>query len=110
MIFILAQRDIWFLLNGEQVLSNLNSADAGMSTVRVHERGYFACRLPRLGLRADTYRCNLFCSLDGEIADWIENAFTLEVEDGDYFGTGRLIGREAGQILVPQTWENTAAA
>ena len=96
--------------SGEQVLSNLNSADAGMSTVRVHERGYFACRLPRLGLRADTYRCNLFCSLDGEIADWIENAFTLEVEDGDYFGTGRLIGREAGQILVPQTWENTAAA
>ncbi len=96
--------------SGEQVLSNLHSADAGMSTVRVHERGYFACRLPRLGLRADTYRCNLFCSLDGEIADWIENAFTLEVEDGDYFGTGRLIGREAGHILVPQTWENTAAA
>jgi len=90
----------------EQVLTNLNSEDSGMATPEIHERGYFECRVPRLCLRSDIYRCNLFCTVDGEIADWIEGAFAMEVEDGDYFGTGKIIAREQALVLMPYTWEN----
>jgi hypothetical protein len=28
------------------------------------------------------------------------------VEDGDFYGTGRLIGRDHGRILMPHGWGN----
>jgi lipopolysaccharide transport system ATP-binding protein len=86
------------------LLANLNSTDTGQGLLDIHHRGYFECRWPRLNLRSGVYDCALFCSIQGEVADWIQNAFVLTVEDGDFYSTGKLADRQHGDILVDHSW------
>ena len=46
-------------------------------------------RIPRLTLTAGRYGFTLFASVNGEIADWIKQAGTFDVESGDFYGTGQ---------------------
>jgi lipopolysaccharide transport system ATP-binding protein len=89
-------------------VTNINSKDIGKQTLSVFESGQFECNWPRFNLRSGTYSCNLFCEIDGEIVDWIQSAFHIEVEDGDYYGTGSVIERAAGEIFVTYDWNSNA--
>ncbi|MCB1276988.1 ABC transporter ATP-binding protein [Prosthecobacter sp.] len=51
--------------------------------------------VPRMTLAPGRYGYTLFCSVNGETADWIKNAGSFDVEPGDFFGSGQL--PEAGQ-------------
>ena len=86
------------------LLANLNSIDTGQGLLDIHRRGYFECRWPKFNLRSGTYDCALFCSIHGEVADWIQSAFVITVEDGDYSNTGKLVDRQHGDILVDHSW------
>jgi lipopolysaccharide transport system ATP-binding protein len=88
------------------LLTNLNSRDSGNLRMTVHRRGYFQCTWPRFNLRSGTYACAIYCEVNGEVVDWVQSAFELQVEDGDFFGTGRLIHREQGDMLIPHTWSS----
>jgi lipopolysaccharide transport system ATP-binding protein len=50
----------------------------------------FEIEIDKLPLTPGTYRLTLFCSSNGEVADWIQNAASFTVEPGDFFGTGKL--------------------
>ena len=86
------------------ILTNLTSSDSSSQTMNVYRVGYFECKWSRLNLRSGAYDCNLFCTINGDIADWLQSAFTLNVDDGDYFGTGKMIDRTQGDILVSHSW------
>jgi lipopolysaccharide transport system ATP-binding protein len=86
------------------LLTNLNSVDCGMPLLSIYSDGYFACKWPHFNLKSGTYDCNLFCSINGEIVDWMQSAFTIDVEDGDFYGSGKIIGREQGDILISCGW------
>ena len=86
------------------LLTNLNSVDSGQGILNIYENGYFECCWPKFNLKSGNYDCNLFCSVDGEVVDWMQNAFVINVEDGNYFQTGKMIGREQGEILIYHTW------
>jgi lipopolysaccharide transport system ATP-binding protein len=86
------------------LLSNLNSKDAGESIPQLFRKGYVECSWPRFNLRSGIYSCTLFCSVGGEVMDMITNAFLLNVEDGDYYDSGSMIGREQGEVLIDHTW------
>jgi homopolymeric O-antigen transport system ATP-binding protein len=86
------------------LLTNLNNVDTGQARLPLFRTGYFECVWPRLNLRSGAYDCTLFCSVDSEVVDWLQNAFRLEVEDGDFHGTGRLIQRDQGDLLVEHSW------
>jgi len=90
------------------LLTNLNSRDSGNLRMTVHRRGYFQCTWPRFNLRAGSYGCAIYCEINGEVVDWVQSAFELQVEDGDFFGTGQLIHREQGDMLIPHTWSSHA--
>ena len=90
--------------NQGYLLANLNSVDSGQSMLDIHRTGYFECYWPKFNLRSGTYDCTLFCSVNGEIVDWIRTAFVISVEDGDYYGTGKLTGREQGDFLIDYSW------
>lgn len=45
--------------------------------------------IPRLALVAGTYYLTLYMEAGGNVADWIQNAASFDVADGDYYGTGR---------------------
>ena len=87
-------------------LINMNSEDTGNSQLTIYPKGIFQCQWSRFNLRAGIYDCALFCSVNGEIADWMQSAFKISVEDGDFFNSGKLIPRGAGDILIPHAWSS----
>jgi lipopolysaccharide transport system ATP-binding protein len=85
------------------LLTNMNSIDSGFSRLDIFRRGYFECQWPKFNLRSGDYDCNLFCSINGDIVDWMQSAFVINVEDGDFFQTGKLAGAQ-GEILIHHSW------
>jgi homopolymeric O-antigen transport system ATP-binding protein len=61
-----------------------------------HSLGF---KIPKMPLIPGRYRLTLWISVNGEPADWIKDACVIEVEAGDFYGTGRLLGPESGQGL-----------
>ena len=88
------------------ILANLNSLDTGCERMAIHQTGYFACRWSKFGLRTGSYECALFCSVNGEIVDWLQSAFKINADDGDFFGTGRLVDRVQAELLVDHNWSS----
>ena len=78
---------------------------AGADFSRLPQNGEVRCRIPRLPLAAGAFPLNLFCKVDGAISDWILGGATLEVVDGDYFGSGKLPPSGRSPVLVDHEWE-----
>ena len=86
-------------------LSNINTIDNGQYKMELFQNGYFECKWPNFNLTANQYDCSLFCSINGVISDWIDRAFQLNVEDGDFFNSGKKIGFQS-KFLVPTYWQS----
>ncbi len=71
----------------------------------ISSKGKMICRIPNLPLAPGRYVLNLFCEVNGILADWVQQAGYLAVAEGDFFGTGRLPPAGHGGMLVPHTWE-----
>jgi lipopolysaccharide transport system ATP-binding protein len=87
----------------EQLVQLSSSAQRG-DFESVPGRGTLVCRIPRLPFEPGAYHLTLFATVGGEIADWVMHAATLEVEPGDYFGTGRANDEGQGHFLVDHAW------
>lgn len=88
------------------LISNLSTLDNGNEVMDIAHEGYFECFWPNFNLRSGIYDCSLYCTLNGDVADWLQSAFTLPVEDGDFYGTGRLPARSQGDVLINHTWSS----
>jgi lipopolysaccharide transport system ATP-binding protein len=86
------------------LLTNLNSLDVDKSIMDLYPTGFFQCAWPLFNLRSGSYDCALFCAVNGDIVDWLQSAFTINVEDGDFFNTGRVISRDQGDVLISYDW------
>ena len=91
------------------LMTNLNTMDSGYGKLDIYPEGIFECNWPKFNLRSGIYSCDLFCRVNNEIIDWIQNAFLLNVEDGDFFETGRMVDRRQGDILIQHSWESKPA-
>ena len=56
--------------------------------------------VPVIPFQAGMYHFTLFASEDQNISDWVINAGSFEVENGDFFNTGRIIQNNQGHILI----------
>ena len=56
--------------------------------------------IPELNLYPDIYKITTFLTINGEISDWVINAFEIEVENGDFYGTGTLPPDGQGSFLT----------
>ncbi len=66
--------------------------------------GVVTCTIRRLPLSSGLYKINIYAAVNGEVADWVLNAATFEVQDSDFFGTGRISPSSHGCFLVPHSW------
>jgi lipopolysaccharide transport system ATP-binding protein len=48
-------------------------------------------RIPKFAFGSGTYFLTFFITWNGELVDYIGKAFAFEVEEGDFFGTGKVI-------------------
>jgi lipopolysaccharide transport system ATP-binding protein len=53
-----------------------------------------------LQLVADRYSLTFYCEASGQTQDWIKNAFYFDVENGDFYKTGKLPAKGQGAILL----------
>jgi len=88
----------------DENLFHLSTGVNGFDFQSVPAKGRIICRIPRLPLQAGKYTFNLFCTVGGEVADWIENAGMIEVEAGDFFGSGKLPPAAQGAFIVQHSW------
>jgi lipopolysaccharide transport system ATP-binding protein len=67
-------------------------------------RGSFICRILRLPLPPAAYRITYSLMRDGEYLDAMDDAFELNVTDGDFFGSGEVPPATHGSCLVDAQW------
>ena len=60
--------------------------------------------IPKLSLQPGTYSLTLFCKVNNEISDWIQNAFYFKVEPGDFYSTGKLPPDNQGAFYLDHTF------
>ncbi len=69
--------------------------------------GAIRCVIPELPLSQGHYHLTLFFENNRVIQDWLKSALTLDVLDGDFFGTGKQYpdGWQGKCVLVHHLWE-----
>ena len=72
-------------------------------------RGVITCSLPKAPLLPGLYTLNAYCTVAGQVADWVKDAATIEVLEGDYFGTGKLPLPGYGSTVIAHTWRVSEA-
>jgi lipopolysaccharide transport system ATP-binding protein len=67
--------------------------------------GEIVCRIPDLPLATGHYQLDVWATVADEVADHVEHAIPLRVEDGDVFGTGRTtVAEKHGPFVVRHAW------
>jgi lipopolysaccharide transport system ATP-binding protein len=56
--------------------------------------------IEKLNLNKGTYYVTTHLMINNEISDWIQNAFSFEVTEGDYYGTGKQVSQAQSKILM----------
>jgi lipopolysaccharide transport system ATP-binding protein len=46
------------------------------------------------------YNCNIYCVINGQVADWLENVLEFSVTEKDYYKTGKIVPGNQGDILL----------
>jgi lipopolysaccharide transport system ATP-binding protein len=64
----------------------------------------FECYVDRFPLSKGNYSINLFAASYNETLDWIQEAVFLEIEDGDFYQTGKNIQSSHQTALVQHQW------
>lgn len=66
--------------------------------------GEIICTIPDLPLSKGLYGINFHISVNGVMADWVNEHIPLKVVEGDFFGTGKLPPETHGGFLVRHSW------
>jgi lipopolysaccharide transport system ATP-binding protein len=85
-------------------VSMLNNQIAGDMFESIARTGYFTCKIKKLPLMPGNYTANLIVRSNEVILDWIQQAVTIVVEPGDFYGTGRMPPPSHSGVLLEQEW------
>ena len=89
----------------DEPLFHLATNTSGSDFECVPARGAFVCRVPGVRLAPGRYLLNVFATVNGEVADWVQNAGAIEVEPADVFGSGRLPPPDQGAFVLGHEWD-----
>jgi lipopolysaccharide transport system ATP-binding protein len=89
---------------GDGIL-HLSTETSGMHLNEISEPTILICKIPRLPIRAGLYLMNFFLTSNGVVADWLQGAFRFQVEDADFYGTGRLPPEGYSTFLADFSWK-----
>lgn len=83
---------------------HLSNQVSGDYFAEIPPEGALVCRFDVAGLLPGRYSANIYCTVNGLVADWIVDAVTIDVAEGDFYGTGRLPPPGYGSVVVPYRW------
>lgn len=88
----------------DEGILHLSTETSGLWIGELKSRKVFSCSLPRLPLRGGYYSMNLFLSLGGVISDYMLDAYRFQIEDADFYGTGKLPPEGYPHFLPEYSW------
>lgn len=91
-------------------ISLLSNEQVGNTVDSIRKDGFFSCKIKKLPLAPGIYTASLIIRSNEAIVDWIQQAVTILVEPGDFFGTGRLPPASHPGVLLEQEWAVVAAS
>ncbi len=71
---------------------------------KINPSGSFICELKKLPIVSGKYMLNIIVSQNGIMQDWVQEAITFDVEDGDFYGTGKVIPATHKSVLIENNW------
>lgn len=83
----IGQRIVWM---SNQVITSENHKDCTRICFEIE----------KLNLNKGTYYVTTHLKVNNQLSDWIQNAFSFEVTEGDFYGTGRLVKPSQSKILM----------
>lgn len=88
---------------GELILNLYNVASSKAFDV-IPPQGRFIIDIENLALMPGTYYFNSFVTVNKDIADWVLEAGSFNVDFGDFYGTGQLPPDGQGNFLLKHKW------
>jgi len=76
----------------------------GQDFEEISSSGRFEAYIPKFSLMPGRYTVNIYCEVNGILADWITEAASINVIGGDFFATGYLSPDAHGGMLVEHEW------
>ncbi len=89
---------------GGPFVTMLSNVLVGYDLGRLSGSGQVSCILERLPIAPGTYVLNMALYESSVMQDWIQEAFTVQVQPGDFYGTGSPSEGVPGEALFPCTW------
>lgn len=86
-----------------QFLFRPSSEDSGLIASHIPKQGILRCFIPRMPLVAGSYRITVEVKANGIISDYIEGAYILNIEGGDFYGTGKI--NTHSPVLLDHKWD-----
>ena len=66
--------------------------------------GEISCHIDKFPLAKGTYSVNLFSKSGSEVIDWLQEALLVNVEEGDFYGTGKVLNSSHNAVLINHQW------
>jgi lipopolysaccharide transport system ATP-binding protein len=93
-----------FFTNMGQFLMVLNSEMASHAFEMLPPEGRIYCHVPKFPLMSGVFHIKLTLKVRGMLADQVENASLVNVESGDFFGTGIPNDFQRRGVYVDHSW------
>lgn len=93
-----------FFTNMGQFLMVLNSEMASRAFETLPPEGRIYCHVPKFPLMSGVFHIKLTLKVRGMLADQVENASLVNVESGDFFGTGIPNDFQRRGVYVDHSW------
>lgn len=87
-----------------QFLVQLGNEMAQGTFDSINQEGYIVCKIVKLPIAPMKLKANLIIRQNNIIQDWIQEAVTIIVESGDFYGTGQVTEASHGGFLMEQEW------
>ncbi len=94
-----------FINETGQFVTALNSEMANKKFKNLSPKGKICCYIPNFPLMAGNYNIKISVRIDDVLADQIENAHTINVDNGDFFETGTKNEYNRQGVFIKHTWE-----
>ena len=70
----------------------------------LNPQGRLVCDIPKVPLPPGVYGLNVALVVNKDLEDKISDVATMAIDEGDFFGTGKIVGVKQGLVFVKHGW------
>ena len=89
----------------QQIIGNLLTRMAFPGVLKLTSEGSVLCRIPKLPFLPGRYTIDITLKHDYDVTDHIEGLTVMEVEKGDFYGTGKVHESMKDGLLIDHQWQ-----